>query len=137
MGASEFKPGESGIVSPEDGKLKVKKPTGDHTQVWEPVGESRSRTRTIKKGPLTIVLETMGSPVDENLVSRSEVEQLVSSGASSITDPVSLESALNDAFGDREFSPEALEYMYDVFTTHFDKSLIFIKIIFKTFYFLI
>lgn len=115
MGASEFKPGESGIVSPEDGKLKVKKPTGDHTQVWEPVGESRSRTRTIKKSPLTIVLETMGSPVDEDLVSRSEVEQLVSSGASSITDPVSLESALNDAFGDREFSPEALEYMYDVF----------------------
>jgi hypothetical protein len=33
---TQFKPGESASVSPEDGKLRVKKPGTDHSQLWDP-----------------------------------------------------------------------------------------------------
>lgn len=34
---TQFNPGEQAIISPEDGKLRVKKGTGDHSQLWDPV----------------------------------------------------------------------------------------------------
>lgn len=34
---TQFSAGEQAYVSPEDGKLKVKKADGDHTQTWEPI----------------------------------------------------------------------------------------------------
>jgi hypothetical protein len=56
-GASEFKPGETGRVSMDGDKLKVKKTGSDHTQIWDPVGESKVIKKVIKKGNVTIVLE--------------------------------------------------------------------------------
>jgi len=39
-GQTQFKPGEQGVLSVDNGKLKVKKPDSDHTQTWDPVDES-------------------------------------------------------------------------------------------------
>lgn len=33
---TRFKNGEQAVLTPDDGKLKVKKPDSDHTQTWEP-----------------------------------------------------------------------------------------------------
>ena len=34
---TQFKSGEQAIIEPEDGKLRVKKTTGDHSQLWDPI----------------------------------------------------------------------------------------------------
>lgn len=34
---TQFAGGEQAVISPEDGKLRVKKSDGDHSQLWEPV----------------------------------------------------------------------------------------------------
>lgn len=40
-GETQFKPNEQGEVSLDGDKLSVKKPGSDHSQTWEPVGESK------------------------------------------------------------------------------------------------
>lgn len=34
---TQFRSGEQAIIEPEDGKLRVKKTTGDHSQLWDPI----------------------------------------------------------------------------------------------------
>lgn len=34
---TQFAPGEQAVLSPEDGKLRVKKAQGDHDQLWDPI----------------------------------------------------------------------------------------------------
>ena len=34
---TQFRGGEQAVISPEDGKLRVKKPDSDHSQLWDPI----------------------------------------------------------------------------------------------------